>query len=210
MSNICLGMERNIPHQPAHVELLGHVAISSNRGSTTIAARPAVILATLALERGPVSTNRLVDLLWDDPPRTALNALQRHVSRLRPVLQHHGARDAIRQSGGAYYLDRSKVSVDIDHLDVPRLNSAPRPIRWWLEPLATIDHIHFVGDKWRLQQRCDRIRDCQESAIAVVDIPDVVVHELTRWLDLRAAHDETASEIRTWLESVARPTVTCV
>lgn len=201
------------PNQ-THIELLGHTAIVSNSGSDTVTGRPSMVLAALTLERGPISASRLSEMLWSTPPRNEANALQRHISRVRTRLAEHGAPDAIRHSTGTYWLDRNVVTVDIDVLDAMtrRLgedDESSHPARWWLEPLAGIDHVYFAGDKWRLQQLCDRISDAAQDttdcAGKTPEVPPEVVNELNRWLDLRAAHDETAGVIRDWLESVTRP-----
>ncbi|WP_432992234.1 BTAD domain-containing putative transcriptional regulator [Dactylosporangium sp. CA-233914] len=65
--------------------------------------RRKAVLAALAVSHGEVvSTDRLIDVVWgDDPPATALNTLQRHVSYLREVL----GRDAIRARPPGYALE---------------------------------------------------------------------------------------------------------
>lgn len=203
------------PTEPlAQVRLLGHVAVESVEGSTTVSGRPAVVLAALALQRGPVSKDRLIDLLWDVPPSNPANALQRHISRIRAVLARHGAAGVVLQCAGSYELVRGTISVDVDSL-ISGATTGAFPPRWWLEPLAGIDHVDFVGHKWRLERLCRRVQGTNHALdepptadnLSGPDIPPEVVNELTRWLDLRAAHDETAGVIRTWLESVARPTL---
>ncbi len=198
-----------VPNQPvAQIRLLGQVAVASSTGTTTVNGRPALILASLALQVGPISTQRLIDLLWDEPPANPANALQRHISRIRAVLARHGVEGAIHRSGGTYELVRGAISVDIDELETDASGSRC-PVRWWLEPLAGINHIDFDGHRWRLQQLCDRARQTSERKVAAPgpsrEVPPEVIHELNRWLDLRATHDETAGVIRAWLESVTRP-----
>jgi len=74
--------------------------------------RRKAVLSVLALYRGDVvSTDRLLDIVWDDaPPRTAVNAIQAHVSYLRQVL---GGRAAIRASGAGYRLDLGAGGSDV-------------------------------------------------------------------------------------------------
>ncbi|MBL7498858.1 AAA family ATPase [Frankia sp. CNm7] len=65
--------------------------------------RRKAVLARLALRPGEVvSTDLLIDAVWDgQPPATAVNTLQRHVSYLRRIL---GAPDAIRAQAPGYLL----------------------------------------------------------------------------------------------------------
>ncbi|GAA1564624.1 BTAD domain-containing putative transcriptional regulator [Dactylosporangium maewongense] len=65
--------------------------------------RRKAVLAALAVGRGEVvSTDRLIDAVWgEDPPATAMNTLQRHVSYLRQVL---GGRDTIVARPPGYVL----------------------------------------------------------------------------------------------------------
>jgi DNA-binding SARP family transcriptional activator/Tfp pilus assembly protein PilF len=76
--------------------------------------RRKAVLATLAVGRGEVvSTDRLIDTVWGtDPPATAMNTLQRHVSYLRQVL---GGRDTIvaRPPGYALALDDDSTDVAV-------------------------------------------------------------------------------------------------
>jgi DNA-binding SARP family transcriptional activator len=51
------------------------------------ASKPRALLALLLLNRNRVvSTEQLIDGLWDDPPETAAKALQGYVSQLRRAL----------------------------------------------------------------------------------------------------------------------------
>src|SRR5438045_1043544 len=69
-------------------------------------------LATLALHAGRVvSASRLADVLWDgDPPATAVNTLQRHVSDLRTVL---GSKSAIVARPPGYILAIGANGTDV-------------------------------------------------------------------------------------------------
>jgi DNA-binding SARP family transcriptional activator len=71
------------------VRLLGPFEVVGPRGPIAISsARQRAVLATLALDAGrPVPVSRLVDAVWpNDPPASARNSLQSHVTRLRSVL----------------------------------------------------------------------------------------------------------------------------
>jgi DNA-binding SARP family transcriptional activator/tetratricopeptide (TPR) repeat protein len=87
------------------VRLLGPVDVIVAGTPTAVSGlRRRAILATLALQPGHVvSTDRLIDIVWgDDPPATAVNTLQRHISYLRAVF---GARAAIMARAPGYLLD---------------------------------------------------------------------------------------------------------
>jgi predicted ATPase/DNA-binding SARP family transcriptional activator len=69
------------------------------------------LLTQLVIADGaPVSVDRLIDELWgDEPPTSATNTLQSHVTRLRTAL---GDRDVIVTRPPGYALDRSRVDLD--------------------------------------------------------------------------------------------------
>src|SRR4051812_2704711 len=86
------------------VRLLGPVDVVVDGAAIAVAgAKRQAILATLAAAAGEiVTTDRLIEAVWgDDPPATALNTLQRHVSFLRRLI---GRADAIRAQGPGYVL----------------------------------------------------------------------------------------------------------
>jgi DNA-binding SARP family transcriptional activator len=71
------------------------------------------LLSLLLLHAGEVvSTGRLIELLWDEPPADAAKALQVHVSRLRRAL---GSEDVLQTRPGGY-----RLQVDSDSFDMPR------------------------------------------------------------------------------------------
>ncbi|GLL05707.1 AfsR/SARP family transcriptional regulator [Dactylosporangium matsuzakiense] len=76
-----------------HIRLLGPVGIAGGGELRTVAGeRRTTVLAVLALAHGEVvSTDRLIDAVWGaDPPATAQNTLQQHVSYLRRALGDAG------------------------------------------------------------------------------------------------------------------------
>ena len=77
--------------------------------------RPRALLALLALNVGRViPAERLIELLWgDEPPPTAGNALQVHISALRKVLEPTGAPYKLLTSDGSgYVLKLSPAQLD--------------------------------------------------------------------------------------------------
>jgi DNA-binding SARP family transcriptional activator len=87
---------------------------------TPASERQRALLAMLLLEANRfVSTQRLVDLLWDDPPRSALGNLRTYAAGIRALLGD-GLSDAERLSvrRGVGY----RIRVAPDELDVTRFH----------------------------------------------------------------------------------------
>src|SRR3954453_7851684 len=102
-----------------HFEILGPLRVTDDneRELAVGGAKRAALLAVLILRPNEVvSTDRLIDDLWDGrPPATAAKTLQVHMSRLRRALAagRNGDRgDAIVTRGNGYILD-----VDPSHID---------------------------------------------------------------------------------------------
>jgi DNA-binding SARP family transcriptional activator len=95
------------------IRLLGPIDVAIAGAVRPVAGlRPRAVLAVLGLSVGDVvSTDRLIDVVWDgEPPATALNTLQRHVSYLRGVL---GERSAIVARASGYLLDLDQPDTDV-------------------------------------------------------------------------------------------------
>jgi DNA-binding SARP family transcriptional activator len=95
------------------VRLLGPVDVMAGGGPRAVSGlRRKAVLATLALHDGePVSTGRLVDVVWGEAaPPTALNTLQSHVSHLRGVL---GCKAAILARPPGYVLELGDEGTDV-------------------------------------------------------------------------------------------------
>ncbi len=94
------------------VLLLGPVTVvHGERALTLRSARQASLLAALALDVGrPISRHRLIDAVWgEDPPATARNTLQVHVSSLRRVI----GPEALEAVGDGYRLRGTREEVDV-------------------------------------------------------------------------------------------------
>jgi predicted ATPase/DNA-binding SARP family transcriptional activator len=79
--------------------------------------RPRALLAVLALAEGRVmSSERLIDELWDDePPARARDSLQVHVSRLRRALADAGApADRLVNRSGGYVFELQPGESDLE------------------------------------------------------------------------------------------------
>jgi predicted ATPase/DNA-binding SARP family transcriptional activator len=95
--------------------VLGPLQVIGRDGPLPVSGpRQLALLAVLLLEgRRVLSRDRLIDELWgDDPPPTAVNALQVHVAALRRAL---GA--GIRTVGSGYALDVEPAQVDANRFE---------------------------------------------------------------------------------------------
>ncbi|MEV5414003.1 AfsR/SARP family transcriptional regulator [Thermopolyspora sp. NPDC052614] len=85
--------------------LLGHAQVETACGSVGVESAPVRgVLAALLLEEGrSVPVERLLHLLWEDPPGSARKDLRLHIARLRAQLGKLGLRDrlvTLRGGGG--------------------------------------------------------------------------------------------------------------
>jgi DNA-binding SARP family transcriptional activator len=95
------------------VRLLGPVDVVVDGVARPVSGRRRkTVLAVLTLYAGDtVSTDRLIDAVWGaEPPATAANTLQRHISYLRGVL---GSRDAIVARAPGYLLALPPGATDV-------------------------------------------------------------------------------------------------
>ncbi len=81
--------------------------------------RSQTILTALLIEPGRVvSTDRLVDIVWDEhPPASARTQVQNRVSALRRLLREAGAADAVAAAGTGYVARVSPDQVDAARFD---------------------------------------------------------------------------------------------
>src|SRR5712692_1328320 len=112
--------------------------------------KPRALLAALALSPGEaVSADRLIDELWgEEPPETAANALQVHVSQLRKAL----GSDVVRRRPPGYELAVAPEAVDLVRFE--RAVAAARGA----EPAAAARLLRDALDLWRGDPEVDRAR----------------------------------------------------
>lgn len=99
------------------VHVLGQVSLASDDGTvvTLPGSRQPALLAALAARSGQVvSVDRLVDLLWDEPPENPASALHSVVFKLRASLDRLGGRDVLLTRERGYLLDLQPGEVDAD------------------------------------------------------------------------------------------------
>ena len=114
------------PGGQLQVRILGPLEVTSGGKAPQLGGRKQrAVLAVLAT-RAPanVSTDELIEALWDDePPATAITTIQVYVSRLRKIL---GAAAIVSEAGG-YRLDVEARQLDSAHFE--RLANHGRDLR---------------------------------------------------------------------------------
>ncbi|MHC5908095.1 BTAD domain-containing putative transcriptional regulator [Streptomyces sp. S6] len=102
------------------IRVLGSVELHGNQQIETLGStKDAVIIGCLALDAGrPVSTDALVQRLWDDtPPARPLANLYTYIARIRRRLRDVDAEGCLVQRAHGYLLD-----IDPDHVDSHRFH----------------------------------------------------------------------------------------
>ncbi|GIG69234.1 AfsR/SARP family transcriptional regulator [Phytomonospora endophytica] len=132
------------------IRLLGPVDVVVDGAVRPVSGqRRKAVLAVLALQAGDVvSTERLIDLVWDGrPPATAVNTLQSHISYLRGVLR---SKAAIVARPPGYVLALGPDSTDV--------GVAERLVRQGTavtEPARTAASLRAALDLWRARPLAD-------------------------------------------------------
>lgn len=102
-----------------HLKLFGTTTLTGPSGEVlaidACGAKPRQIMEILALSAGPVSKDRLADLLWDEhPPRSYLGTLESYVCLLRRAMgDTRGRASAIRTVTHGYVLDPAIITTDV-------------------------------------------------------------------------------------------------
>jgi DNA-binding SARP family transcriptional activator len=125
--------------------ILGPLEVVENGSALDIGgAKPRALLAVLLLHANEVvSTDRLLDALWEDwPPEQAHKALQVYVSQLRKTL----GRERIETRESGYVLEVTDIELDLQRFQ--RLAGEGRLADalalWRGEPLAEFAHQRFA------------------------------------------------------------------
>ncbi|MBL1066678.1 AfsR/SARP family transcriptional regulator [Streptomyces sp. 7-21] len=100
------------------IQVLGPFTVTSRTGEPVVlAGKLRSLLAALAVGRGAaVSSDRLVEVLWDErPPPSARTTLRGNVRRLRGVLRRlaGGSDTVLRSAENGYWLDVGPEAVDL-------------------------------------------------------------------------------------------------
>ena len=151
--------------------------------------RERALVALLALQpRRVVSPVTLISGVWgEEPPATATNTVQVHMSRIRRAL----GRDAVRGDSGGYRLDVAPTRVDVIRFDALTRDGAAAPrtgrpevaaealraaLDLWRGPaLSDVDAPFASVERTRLEERrLITIENRVEADLAVGRAPEVV------------------------------------
>ncbi|MEU6283736.1 BTAD domain-containing putative transcriptional regulator [Streptomyces sp. NPDC047028] len=135
------------------VRLLGPVEVwEGNRRAPLGGSRPLAVLGALVVHLGEVvSTERLVDLVWDErAPATAGALVATHVSAARRALNRIGVADVIRTRPRGYVVDLDPGRVDARRFE--RLLAAARLEAADGRPADAVDVLAEALGLWRGQE----------------------------------------------------------
>jgi DNA-binding SARP family transcriptional activator len=125
--------------------ILGPLEVSSDGQALDLGgAKQRALLAVLLLDaNNVVSTDRLIDALWeDDPPESAQKALQVHVSGLRKLV----GRERLQTKAPGYLLQLEDGELDLDRFR--ELHEGGRPAEalsvWRGPPLSDLADLRFA------------------------------------------------------------------
>jgi len=124
--------------------------VDDGRTVPVMGAKPRALLATLLLHANEVvSDDRLIDALWgDDPPATARNVLQAHVSQLRRAV----GGDVVTRRASGYVIELASADLDLARFEELRAEAASLPAAEGAERLRSALAL------WRGEPEFDRLR----------------------------------------------------
>src|SRR3954468_17185760 len=123
-------------------EVLGPLHVTDGGRDIDVAGgkQRAMLCALLVDANHVVSVERLVDALWDEPPATAVKAIQVYVSQLRKAI---GGR--VLRRGGGYLIALEQSELDLlEFLDLDERGDFRAALRLWRgAPLAELGATRF-------------------------------------------------------------------
>ncbi|MFI5621432.1 AfsR/SARP family transcriptional regulator [Streptomyces sp. NPDC051567] len=189
-----------VPHTPDTVvfRILGPLQVTGQGGPVRIPpGRQEVILAALLLEANRVvSTDYLVDLIWDDePPDTARTQVQICVSRLRKVFTKAGIAAAITTRPPGYVLKTGGDLVDAA-LFARRVADA-RTLSRQGGPAEAVELLRAAGELWQGDCLSGVSSETLRSKALQLDEERLIAAETRIELELELArHHQLVGEIQ--------------
>jgi DNA-binding SARP family transcriptional activator len=179
----------------------------------------ALLAALLLQPNQPVSTGRLIDAVWNDPPATAAKIVQNCVVRLRRLLPAESllTRDrgyALRVAPGELDVDRFSHSLALGREAIHRGNyeSALEHLdvalaEWTGAPLSDVGDQPFVEEEARRLDgiRVDAAMDRVDAALALGRHGEVIT-ELERLVDERPLDERVRAQLMLALYRSGRQT----
>ena len=141
--------------------ILGALEVDDDGRTVAVAgAKPRALLATLLLHANDVvSVDSLTDALWgDEPPETAKNALQVHVSQLRKALGN----DVVDRRGSGYVIEVASADLDLARFQELCAEAESLP------PAEGAERLRSALALWRGEPEFDRLR-LEELRLAALE-----------------------------------------
>ena len=178
-----------------HYRVLGSLSVEHDGREIDLGGpRQRRLLSALLIDEGRVvSTDRLIDVVWDgDPPQGALRTLRTYVARLRRVLDgDHSGTDPIETAAPGY-----RFVVDGDHFDrkiAEKLITGARRDRG-RDPVAALAALEEATRLWR-GRPYDEFADEEWARAEVAHLEEVRLGALEDLVEAQLAAGSVAQSI---------------
>lgn len=179
--------------------ILGPVLVRGSSGPVALSGKPRAVLSTLLLHfNTPVTKDRLIAALWDEPPSSAVANLQTYISRLRRALTGIAS---LRTQGSSYLLPLERDRLDLLVFD-DTVQRARREAR--RGNLIAADHeFGRALALWRGRPAEDAPLSSTMTA-RITELEEQLAQARADWIDVRldlGRHDRLIGELRTVVEA---------
>ncbi len=178
--------------------LLGPVEVVSATGAPlpVAGAKLQGLVVLLALDpRSTVSSARLIDALYDDPPPTVENAVQQLVSKLRRVLAEGGAPGRVVTRPPGYCLDEPRDAVDA--LRFERLVGDARAAAGAGDPSRAVRLVEEALGLWRGEAFAGATLGGEAAGVRtrMAELRDAAIDDRVDWELRRGNHTGVVAEL---------------